>query len=60
MARHFGAQHIKNGYAAMGNSLARPRYKGMNSKRSVGEAIAAERARAARAAKIGAGKKKSK
>lgn len=27
MARHFGAQHNKNGYAAMGNSKKRPAYK---------------------------------
>lgn len=29
MARHFGAQHMRNGYAAMGNSLVRPRYAGL-------------------------------
>lgn len=58
MAKHFGPQHMHNGYAAMGGSLSRPRYAGVNSSKSVGEAIAAERARAARAAKIAGGKKK--
>lgn len=52
MARTFGAQHMHNGYAAMGNSRRRPRYSAINSKRSVAEAIAAERAAAARAAKV--------
>lgn len=58
MARHFGAQHVRNGYAAMGNAMGRPRYKGMNSKRNVADAIAAERAKAARQARIGSNKKK--
>lgn len=58
MARHFGAQHIKNGYAAMGQSLRRPIYAGVNSSRSVAESIAAARNAAARQAKIKAGKKK--
>ena len=58
MTRKFGAQHIKNGYAAMGNALQRPRHKGMNKKRTVAEAIAAERAASARALKMGGGKKK--
>ena len=57
MARGFGAQHMRNGYAAMGGSLARPIYGGVNSGRTVAEAIAAERAAAARAAKISAKKK---
>jgi hypothetical protein len=52
MARHFGAQHIQNGYAGMGNSLRRPIHSGINTQRSVAEAISAERAKAARAAKI--------
>ena len=58
MARHFGAQHIRNGYAAMGASMLRPRYAGLASGKSIGEAIAAERARAARIAKASAGGKK--
>lgn len=58
MARHFGAQHVRNGYAAMGGSMARPHYSGMASGRSIGEAIAAERARAARIAKANSGGKK--
>ena len=56
MAKRFGAHNIKNGYAAMGGSLRRPIYSGFNSQRSVAEAIAAERAAAARAARL----KKSK
>lgn len=52
MARRFGAQHMRNGYAAMGGAMGRPIYKGVNSQRSIGEAIAAERAKAARLAKI--------
>lgn len=58
MARHFGAQHIANGYAAMGGSLKRPNYSGFNSQRTVAESIAAERARAAHEARMKAGKKK--
>ncbi len=52
MAKRFTRRHTANGYSAMGGSLRRPIYKGMNSKRSVAEAIVAERAAAARAAKI--------
>lgn len=58
MAKHFGAQHMKNGYAAMGGNPARPIYGGIASGRSVAQAIAEERARAARAAKVAGGKKK--
>lgn len=58
MARHFGAQHAKSGYAAMGGAMGRPIYKGMNAKRSVAEAIAHERNKAAKAHKISSGKKK--
>lgn len=50
MARHFGPQHVKNGYAAMGGALRRPVYSGVNTGKSVAEAIAAERHRAARMA----------
>lgn len=58
MAKRFTAQHMRNGYAAMGNAASRPIYKSANGKRSIAEAIAAERAAAARAAKIGSGKRK--
>lgn len=58
MARHFGPQHMSNGYAAMGGSLKRPIYGGVNSNKSVAQAIAEERARAARIAKANSGKKK--
>jgi len=44
MPRHFGPQHIANGYAAMGNARRRPKYPG-TAGRSVSESIAAERAR---------------
>lgn len=57
MARHFGAQHMHNGYAAMGNALGRPIYKGVNSGRTIAEAIAAERRKAAREAAVKRGKK---
>lgn len=57
MARHFGAQHMRNGYAAMGGNLKRPIYGGVNTKRSVADAIAAERAKAAREARAKAKKK---
>lgn len=30
MSKHFGPQHVKNGYAAMGNSRRRPKYKKLN------------------------------
>lgn len=50
MARHFSPQHIKNGYSAMGGALRRPIYGGVNGQRTVAEAIAAERNKAARMA----------
>ena len=50
MAKHFGAQHVKNGYAAMGGSLGRPIYSGVNTGKSIAESIVAERRRAARMA----------
>lgn len=50
MARHFGPQHVRNGYAAMGQSAARPLYAGFRRKRTVAEAIAAARRAAAREA----------
>lgn len=57
-SRHFGPQCTKNGYAAMGkNTLRRPIYKGIDSQRTVAQAIAEARAQAARQAKIKAKKK---
>jgi hypothetical protein len=50
MAKHFGAQHVKNGYASMGGALGRPVYGGVNTGKSIAESIAAERRRAARMA----------
>jgi len=50
MARHFGPQHIKNGYAAMGGSMRRPQHAGVNSGVSVAESISRERNKAARMA----------
>ena len=52
MSKHFGPHNIRNGYAAMGNARGRPIYKGVNTKKSIAESIAAERARAARHAAI--------
>lgn len=48
--KRFTCRHLKNGYAAMGGSRARPRYPSLRT-RSVAEAIARERAVAARMAK---------
>lgn len=42
---------MRNGYAHMGNAMGRPIYKGVNSGRSIADAIAAERAKAAREAR---------
>lgn len=58
MAKHYGPQHIANGYAAMGGNKKRPIYGGFNRKRTVAEAIAHSRAAAFRQAKIAGGKKK--
>jgi hypothetical protein len=57
MAKHFTRASIANGYAAMGGSLRRPYYPGVRS-RSAAEAIAQEKAAAARQAKINSGSKK--
>ena len=51
MTRRFTAQHTKNGYAAMGGNLKRPRYKGIGNT-SIADSIARERNKAARAAAI--------
>ena len=52
MAKHFTIKgNLANGYAAMGNALGRPKYKGMASGRSVAQAIAEEKAKAARMAR---------
>lgn len=50
MARHFGPQHMKSGYKAMGGALRQPIYKVSNRKRSVADAIAHARNQAAREA----------
>ena len=51
MSRHFTKAHIVNGYAAMGNSRARPRYAGMGSTGDIKAAIERERMKAARMAR---------
>jgi hypothetical protein len=51
MAKRFGAQHARDGYAAMGGAMARPIYKSTGG-RDIKAAIEAERRKAARAAKI--------
>ena len=50
MARKFGPQHMKSGYAAMGGNKRRPIYGGINSGLSVAASIAKERAKAVRMA----------
>jgi hypothetical protein len=55
MAKHFTKANIVNGYAAMGNSMKRPRISGIKG-RDVKAAIEAERRKAATAARV----KKSK
>ena len=50
MARHFGPQHCKNNYAAMGGAIGAPVYKWMNRSRSVAASMAAEQAKARRMA----------
>lgn len=50
MARHFGPQHMRNGYAEMGGAKGRPIYAGVTKKRSVADAIAAARRQAAKEA----------
>lgn len=57
MTKRFTAQHIRNGYAAMGNHRNRPRYSGAK-RRTVAEAIAHARRVALNQAKVSAGKKK--
>lgn len=57
MSKHFTKRHIVNGYAAMGNSLKRPRYAGMGSQGDIKAAIERERAKAARMARARASKK---
>lgn len=51
MSKHFTANNIANGYAAMGNSLRRPRYAGIKT-RDVRAAIESEKRKAATAARI--------
>lgn len=50
MSRHFGAQHCKNNYAAMGGAIGAPNYGWMNRNRSIAASIDAERRKAARMA----------
>lgn len=57
MPRKFGPQNIKNGYAAMGGNLRRPRYPSAVT-RSVADSIAAARRAAAQEAKMRSTKKK--
>lgn len=56
MAKRFGARHISNGYAAMGNALRRPRISGIKG-RDVKAAIEAEKRKAATQMRIGKSKK---
>lgn len=56
--RHFGPQHLTNGYAEMGGALHRPYYAGLTKKRSVHEAIAEARRQAAAEARRSAKGKK--
>lgn len=58
MARHFGPQHCKNNYAAMGGAIGAPVYKWMNKTRSVAASMAAERAKAERMRKAATKKAK--
>lgn len=52
MTKRFTKQHTANGYAAMGNSMARPRLSGTGkSKGDIKAAIEAERAKGARMAR---------
>lgn len=54
MARHFGPQHVKNGYAAMGGSLKRPIYSTFRKDRGdLRQAMEREAARHARMKKSG-------
>lgn len=56
MAKRFTCRNIKNGYAAMGGSMRRPKYASASS-RNIREAIEAERRAAARQARIKSSKK---
>ena len=51
MARHFGAQHMKASYSAMGNHPNRPRYAGLTG-RTIAQSIAREKAKAEKANRI--------
>lgn len=51
MAKTFTiGSNLRNGYAAMGNARGRPIYKGINSGRTIAQAIQEERAKALRMA----------
>lgn len=56
MSKRFGAQHVANGYAAMGGSLRRPRYSNASGL-SVADSIAKARHAAASEARRKATKK---
>lgn len=56
MTKRFTCRHLKDGYAAMGNSRRRPRYPGAKN-RSVAESIAHARRVAANMAKASTKKK---
>lgn len=58
MSKRFSAQHMHNGYAAMGGAMRRPRYAGVDTGRSIAQSIAAERAKAVRMANAAMKKKK--
>ena len=52
MAKHFTKRHIVDGYAAMGNSKAHPRYAGTSAtKGDIKAAIERERVKAGRMAR---------
>ena len=58
MARHFGAQHCKNNYAAMGGAIGAPNYGWMNRNRSIAASIESERRKAERMRKASTKKAK--
>ena len=57
MSKHFGPQHGKSGYSAMGWALARPIAPRKKVSGNVADAIAKERAQTARIAKANTKKK---
>lgn len=57
MARHFGPHNMRDGYAAMGGSLRRPHYSGVDTQRSIAASIARERQKAEVARRVNSKKK---